>query len=294
MPAPVGAWSALIPDAGEIRFFILVDRAVPYLLARVRWPDVAQAITAGCPDWLDDVGLFDTPYDPSAVRVTFTQAASVAVGWGRQLREEPAGNAPSFIRRMPANWSDLTPGERRVFGVEHASWRRVSPRSLHRVRASQVTAGAPARSAVAANGHAGIGHPGFDDRGRHRTDAGAHAGTGAERRAQVRVRVDGRAHIRFGQSTLSAPLVDLSERGMRCVLPDASRLPAPGQDIGRPFLLEGEAGKSRICLAVPGRVSWLSHGRSSTHFGVTFGQLSDGEVDGLQRFLVTAGSRRGQ
>ena len=80
---------------------------------------------------------------------------------------------------------------------------------------------------------------------------------------------------------------------MRCVLPDAHLAPAPRQRLGGPFLLEGEAGKSRICLAVPGRISWILDSRSGTHFGVTFGDLEDGEIEGVQRFLVTAGSRRG-
>ena len=103
--------AAVTRGNGEIYYLVLADRAVPYLLARVRWPDVAQAISAGYPDWLDDIGLFDLPYDPSAVPVSFTQAASVAAGWGRKLGTEPAANVPSFIRRMPANWSDMTPGD---------------------------------------------------------------------------------------------------------------------------------------------------------------------------------------
>ena len=32
-----------------MRYLVLADRAVPYLLARVRWPDVAQAISAAAP-----------------------------------------------------------------------------------------------------------------------------------------------------------------------------------------------------------------------------------------------------
>jgi hypothetical protein len=107
------------------------------------------------------------------------------------------------------------------------------------------------------------------------------------------VRVDGRGHIRSGQSTVSAALVDLSAGGMRCVLPDASLVLAPGQELGGPFLLEGEAAGSRICIAVPGRISWILDSGSGTHFGVTFGDLNAGEVEGVHRFQVTAGRRRG-
>ena len=265
---------AVTPGNGEIHYLVLADRAVPYLLARVRWPDVAQAISAGYPDWLDDIGLFDLPYDPNAVPVSFTQAASVAAGWGRKLGTEPAANVPSFIRRMPANWSDMTPGEQRAFGLEPADRRRLSVRRLRRIRASQATISAPAP--VAALGNAPVPESG-----------------GAERRHQVRVRVDGRGHIRSGQSTVSAALVDLSEGGMRCVLPDAPLVLTPGQELGGPFLLEGEAAGSRICIAVPGRISWILDSSSGTHFGVTFGDLNGGEVEGVHRFQVTAGSRRG-
>jgi PilZ domain len=256
--------ATVTPRNGEITYLVLADRAVPYLLARVRWPDVAQAISAGCPDWLDDIGLFDLPHDPNAVPVSFTQAASVAAGWGRKLGTEPAANVPSFIRRMPANWSDMTPGERRAFGLERAGRRRLPVRRLRRIRASQATISAPAPE-----------------------------GDVAERRHQVRVRVDGRGHIRSGQSTVSAALVDLSEGGMRCVLPDASLVLTPGQELGGPFLLEGEAAGSRICIAVPGRISWILDSSSGTHFGLAFGDLNGGEIEGVHRFQVTASSRRG-
>src|SRR6516225_5070655 len=73
----------------DVTYLLLADRASPYLLARVRWPDVAQAITKASQDWLDDPGLFDLPYEPSAVKVSFPQAASVAAAWGRQLRPQP-------------------------------------------------------------------------------------------------------------------------------------------------------------------------------------------------------------
>jgi hypothetical protein len=268
------------PGNGEIHYLVLADHAVPYLLARVRWPDVAQAISAGCPDWLDDIGLFDLPYDPNAVPVSFTQAASVAAGWGRELGTEPAANVPSFIRRMPANWSDMTPGERRAFGIERGARRPLPARRLRRIRASQATAGAPAPGAAPGNERASGSAP-------------APQGDGAERRQQVRVRVDGRGHIRSGQSTLSAALVDLSEGGMHCVLPDAHLALTPGQRLGGPFLLEGEAAGSRVCIAVAGRFSWVHHSSSGTHFGVTFDDLNGGEVEGVHRFQVTASSRRG-
>jgi hypothetical protein len=80
---------------------------------------------------------------------------------------------------------------------------------------------------------------------------------------------------------------------MRCVLPDATLVLTPGQELGGPIILEGEAARSRICLAVPGRISWILDSSSGTHFGVTFGDLSGGEIEGVHQFQVAAGSRRG-
>ena len=273
--------------AGELRYFVLADRAVPYLLARVRWPDVAQAITARSPDWLDDPGLFDLPYDPGAVTVSFPQAACVAAGWGRPLHPGSADGVPSYIRRMPANWSDLSPSERRAWGLESLGRGRSSPRRVRRLRSSQakVFAASAASAAAGANGHVAA-------------LAGAAAGRGnaeTERRRDMRVRVDGRAHIRCGDTTtISVGLVDLSEGGMGCVLPEGSPLAAPGATLGGPFLLEAEATASRICLDVAGQTSWQRGTGASTQFGVVFGHLDEGESEGVQRFLAAACSRRGR
>src|SRR5579864_9344153 len=137
-----------MPDTGEVRYLVLADRAVPYLLARVRWPDVAQAVSARSPDWLEDPGLFDLPYDPSAIAVSFPQAASVASGWGRQLHPGAAEDVPSYMRRMPANWSDLSPSERRAWGIESVGRRHPAPRRVRRLRSSQAKiAASPAAQA---------------------------------------------------------------------------------------------------------------------------------------------------
>jgi hypothetical protein len=292
-----------IPGPGEITYLVLTDRAAPYLLARVRWPDVAQAITVGSPDWLDDPGLFDLPYHPGAVQVSFAQAASVAAGWGRQLSAEVAGGVPSFIRRMPANWSDLSPVERRAYGLESVGRRRVSPRRLRRLRSSQanidafVPAAAPAsrQAAAFAGGGPRPDVDGLTANGRSQA-AGLTSGLGSvatERRLEVRVPVDGRVHLRWGRATISAGLVDLSERGFQCVLPEAPPVLAPGAPLDGPFVLEAEVTTSRICLGVGGRIRWNRSIRAGTHFGVVFGKLADAETEGVQRFLVAASSKRG-
>jgi hypothetical protein len=292
---------ALIPDTREVTHLVLTECAVPYLLARVRWPDVGQAITVGNRDWLDDPGLFDLPYNPSAVPVTFAQAASVAAGWDVQLGAEAADGAPSFIRRMPANWSDLSPAERRAFGIEFVRRRRASARHVRRLRsyrAKAATSSAPPRLSVYARALAGARVTTGDD-GLAAYGGGVAAGvTGrnddgtTERRRHVRVRVGGRAHIRCGPATISADLVDLSEGGMRCVQPITPPL-AAGVTFDGPFLLESKVTTSRICLDVAGRIIWHRSIEGSTHFGVAFEELNGSETEGLQWFLGVACSKRG-
>jgi len=224
VPGPV------MPDPGEITYLVLTDRAAPYLLARVRWPDVAQAITAGSPDWLDDPGLFDLPYHPSAVTLSFAQAVSVAAGWGRQLSAEPAEGVPSFIRRMPANWSDLSPVERRAYGLDSVRRRRVSPRRLRRLQSSQPKIGA-------ANGHGtDVDGPAANGDGQAAGLTGGLERLPTERRRHVRVPVDGRAHILWGRNTISVGLVDLSEGGVQCV-PEAPRMLGQGAAPDQPSLV---------------------------------------------------------
>ena len=294
-----------MPDTStdEVQYLVLADRAVPYLLARVRWPDVAQAIAAGSADWLDDPGLFDLPYDPGAVTVSYSQAASVAAGWGRELHEGAAEGAASFMRRMPANWSDLSAAERRAWDLEPVGRRHASARQVRRLRARQKKIAA---SVAKANGHAGAFARAGGDQGAfaaapaangHGPLVGVPSATGiaaTERRRDMRVRVDGRAHIRYGHTTISAGLVDLSEGGVRCVMPDAPLALAPGATLEGPFLLEAEVTTLRICLDVVGRISWQRSIEDGTQFGLIFEQLNDGETQGVQRFLAAACSRRGQ
>jgi hypothetical protein len=146
-----------MPEPVEVRYHVLPDSARPYLLARVRWPDVAQAISAGCPDWLDDVGLFDLPDDPSSVPVTLAQATAIAAGWGAHLPSETTvrGTGPALVRRMPANWSDLTPAEIRAWSLESVIGRRARHgRSRTGVKSSRASSPPGHRgSPVHVNGH---------------------------------------------------------------------------------------------------------------------------------------------
>jgi len=210
----------------------------------------------------------------------------VAAAWGRQLRPEPDTDAPSFIRRMPANWSDLSPAERRALAIESVGKRRISRRALRRL--SQLGPSQPKISAAAAerNGHSS-GHAAGD----HTVTGVAANGDGSsrvERRQDVRISADGRALIRAGDMTISAGLVDVSEGGLECVLPEAAPTLAPGAKLSGPFLLEFQETRAHICLDIAGWISWQRSTGSVTYLGIAFGELSDAQVEGVRRFLASA------
>jgi PilZ domain len=289
----------VIADLRGLQYLVLTDRGVPYLLARVRWPDVSQAVSAGSADWLDDPGLFDLPYSPDSIRVSFPQAASVAAAFGVQLRAEPAQGIPSFMRRMPANWSALTPAERQAFGLESEPRRQAPARRLRRLQSAQAKAmvsTAASRSpqyAPASAGPpigAGVGEQPGNGQAAHPPTRSRSAAP--DPRRHLRLGVSGRALIRSGTATMAVGLVDLSEGGVRCVQPEASPHLRPGVLDG-PFLLEAQGTASLICLDVPGEVVWQRSIGASTHFGIVFGALSPAETEGIRSFLAAAGSVRG-
>jgi hypothetical protein len=114
-----------LASAPEVQYLVLPDITRPYLLARVRWPDVCQAISPGRPLWQDDPGLFDLPHDPRSTRVTLREATAIATHWGIRL-DSAAASPPalSLIRRMPSDWFDLSPAERRAWSIDLAETRR--------------------------------------------------------------------------------------------------------------------------------------------------------------------------
>ena len=119
-----------MPEATEVQYLVLPDRTNPYLLAQVRWPDVAHAISAAQPDWQEDPGLFDLPGDPSSAAVSAAEAAEIAQRWGAQLASPGSVHMSglTLIRRMPANWSDLAPAEMRAWSLDFAAGGRRSDR----------------------------------------------------------------------------------------------------------------------------------------------------------------------
>jgi hypothetical protein len=106
----------------EPAYLVLGGSSHPYLLARVRWPDVAQAISEDCPQWLDDPGLFDLPYEPVSQRVSTVRATEIAADWGADLPDPAStGLREPRLRRTPANWSDMVPVEKRSWSLEHVT-----------------------------------------------------------------------------------------------------------------------------------------------------------------------------
>ena len=136
-----------------MEYLVLGDSAQPYLLARVRWPDVAQAISEDCPGWLDDPGLFDLPYDPASQRISTRRAAEIAAEWGAQLPPASStGSSEQRIRRVPPSWSDMVPVERWSWSLELVM---MVPRP-----AAPADWPWPDDAAESSNGHAGNGHGG--------------------------------------------------------------------------------------------------------------------------------------
>jgi hypothetical protein len=287
----MGARSA----AAEVQYLVLPDAMNPYLLARVRWPDIAQAISAGRPDWQDDPGLFDLPYDPSSATVTLVQAASIAARWGADIFSDTAEPVPSLIRRMPANWSELVPAERRAWSLEFIEGRGASASRMGRLGSFLRTRnGSPRRSALepaeqmaklldAQNDEPAPG----GDRYLVARDKSRPTTVVAERRRHARVHLYGRARMSSGRRTFSANLVNVSQGGVHCVVPDASSVLESGTKLDAPLLLEDVASRSQVSLEVASSVTWHRDIGVGTQLGVVFAEMNNEQVERVQRFLVT-------
>jgi hypothetical protein len=302
-----------------IKYFVLGGATNPYLLARVRWPDVGQAITAGCRNWLDDLGLFDLPYDPISAPVSFDQAAAIASEWGTSLpsAETAIECARPLIRRMPADWSRLTPAEKRAWALEfvptglradaireraeaedpHARRRRFPLRARRRKsdqvdQVDQVSEPAPAASTdseettdpVPVNGHAPepvravLGSPAESP--------------SPERRLHARVPARGRAQIRCGDRTVSATLVDVSQGGVRWRIFDADAALEVGEQLEPSLVLEEDGSGKEVSLDVGGTVMWGENTVVGAQFGVAFEPLSADQTDRVQHLLPSPAASR--
>jgi hypothetical protein len=282
----------------------------------VRWPDVAQAISAARPEWQQDPGLFDLPYDPNSVLVSSDEAATIASAWGARPPSDTEDRdfGPQLIRRMPANWSNLSPAEVRAWsldlvvtrtkrranqaGAERrgrlASLRARLRLGRRRQRLPELAGSLLAESTPAELVPAGLTLLGSVS-GNGKNGVAAHDGeafgSGAvdERRRHARVRVNGRARIRCGRKTISAELVDVSKSGVHCVVSDGRSILKSGGRLGAPLILKGDDPKFQVRLTVTGTVTWHLDSALGTHLGVAFDELDvldDEALEQLQSLLA--------
>jgi hypothetical protein len=136
----------------EIQYLVLRDATEPFLLARVRWPDIFQAISPARPTWQDDPGLFDLPYSPAGTEIGYDEAARLATKWGAALpgEDEGAVPGPALIRWMPSEWESLSRAEQRAWSLESKRPER-APRPAKAERAKRPKPARAAKPAAAAN-----------------------------------------------------------------------------------------------------------------------------------------------
>ena len=129
----------------EVQYLVLKSQTDPFMLARVRWPDICQAVSPVRRDWQDDPGLFDLPYESSSTRITHDEAQQLAAEWGADLpaEDDAQQSGSSLIRRLPSEWSRLSTAERRAWAID--------TRPARAARAAKAATGArPARTALPA------------------------------------------------------------------------------------------------------------------------------------------------
>ena len=249
-------------------FFAFPGAENPYLLAFVRWPDTAQAISAGCPEWQHDQGLFDLPYHEQAVEVAVSDAAEIAGAWGADLLDEDAATRPvaQVIRRMPANWSALAPEERRAWGLDTVTMAQ----------------------------RAGVAVPPVTTPLRRLAERLAAVRDGrrpAERRAHERIRLAGTVDIGCHGDVIPSGILDISAGGAHCLGATIPTTLQVGEAIRASLVLEPSGQEGRVALTAPATVAWRTDARAGAHVGLAFGALGDDDRALLEGLLSVALSR---
>jgi hypothetical protein len=274
---------------GKMAYLVLGGAANPYLLARVRWPDIAQAITAGCTNWLDDVGIFDLPYEAISSEVTYTEAAAIASRWGASLPSEETAIecARPLIRRMPAEWSRLTPAEERAWSLEFVTTGLRADAIRQRAEAGD----SRRRGSLLARLRKALG--GFKYPDEIESSTPPTPAPSSERRLHARVPARGRGQIRCGNKTVSATLVDMSPGGARWHIVDSHAALEVGEQLDPSSLVvEGDGSGNEISLDVSGTVMWGETTALGAEFGVAFEPLSADETDRVRHLLLSSTSPR--
>jgi hypothetical protein len=73
-------------DATVITYAVEEADGKPYLLARLRWPDVAEAISPHQTEWKTNRRLFDMLYSSDGAIVSAEEAGRLAASWGARFR----------------------------------------------------------------------------------------------------------------------------------------------------------------------------------------------------------------
>ena len=248
--------------------------------------------------------------------MSYDEAAAIASEWGTSLPSEETSIecARPLIRRMPADWSRLTPAEERAWALEFVptglradalrpeaeagdpqSGRRRSPlRALRRTsgRSSQVPElESPASIAdeektnlVAVYGHVPepirvvFGPPGQSP--------------SPERRLHARVRAGGRAQIRCGNKTVSATLVDVSQGGVRWRILDTDAALEVGEQLDPSLVLEADGSGNQVSIDVGGTVMWGANTVYGAQFGVAFEPLNADQTFRIQHLVLSSAASR--
>ena len=200
----------------------------------------------------------------------------------------------SWAFKMPANWSNLVPAEKRAWSLELVAGRHASASRTRRSRSffgsrSRRSALEPASRSAASPGV--IGSEVVFGESRHLvTNGNGSTAEAAERRRHARMHVRGQALIRIARKTVSANLVNVSEGGMHCVVHDAESVLESGGRLESPLVLEDAGAESQVSLDVVANVSWHKAAGPGTRLGVVFTELADEQAEQLQRFLGNGGN----
>jgi hypothetical protein len=238
---------------------------------------------------LDDLGLFDLPYEAVSSEVTFAQAAAIASDWGASLPSEETAIecARPLIRRMPADWSGLTPAEERAWSLEFVTTGLRAEAIRQRAEAGD----SRRRGSLLPALRKALGGYKYPDELESSTPPVP--AQSSERRLHTRVPARGRAQIRCGNKTVSATLVDVSQGGARWHIVDSDTALEVGVQLDPSSLVvEGDGSGNEISLDVGGTVMWGETTALGAQFGVAFEPLSADATDRVQHLLLSSDSRR--
>jgi hypothetical protein len=282
----------------DIGYWALPDSSDPYLVARIRWPDVAEAISLGCPEWQHDVGLFDLPYDHHSRSLTEDEAAMWAARWGATLPQGALAEPPLvLIRRMPATWSNPSPADRRAWALDGVALPRqaVSSEAARPERPSWWArlVARRARPSAAAGADRDATPLDSTEPDGSQPETFLDDPSGPARRQRRRVNLEGTVRIQVGKRAVTADLVDLSEAGLRCLVRRPYATPPVGRRVAAPFTVSTPHTSHPLDLDVSGAITWRKAVDDATHLGIALDALDDDQSGALRALLdtVTDGER---